>query len=260
VCHGALGTTSGSNTLANAFHSGARNTVEACVLCHDQNRSSSSTVMTNGMALQENYSFKRMIHGIHGNSKRTSPFTHGNPVKGPFDKSGKLLADGIFLNDYTIRGFAPVVVPAGTPVAAGATFLTIEEQINIAAKGLGYTGDPVTIENYAAEVAYPAVGLNCNGCHVNDSWKQDRSTVGSVVSVPKVGTTPDPNPLNWLVITPKAATCSSCHDSTTAINHMVGVGGSKFGTATQGQSFQTQESCVDCHAPGSPRGVDVVHK
>ena len=38
VCHGALGTTTGSNTLADAFHGGARNTVEACVLCHDQNR------------------------------------------------------------------------------------------------------------------------------------------------------------------------------------------------------------------------------
>jgi hypothetical protein len=34
--------------------------------------------MTNGMALQENYSFKRMIHGIHGNSKRTRR-SHGNP-------------------------------------------------------------------------------------------------------------------------------------------------------------------------------------
>ena len=29
--------------------------------------------MTNGLALSENYSFKRMIHGIHGNSKRTLP-------------------------------------------------------------------------------------------------------------------------------------------------------------------------------------------
>jgi len=260
VCHGALGTTSGSNTLANAFHSGARNTVEACVLCHDQNRVSSSTVMTNGMALQENYSFKRMIHGIHGNSKRTTPFTHGNPVQGPFDMSGKLLASGVFLNDYTIRGFAPIVVAAGTPVAAGATFLTIEEQINAAAKSLGYTGEPATIENYAAEVAYPAVGLNCNGCHVNDSYKQDRGTVGSVVSVPKVGSSSDPNPLNWRVITPKAASCTSCHDSGKAINHVVGVGGAAFGTATQAQSFQTLESCVDCHAAGRPLGVDVVHK
>ena len=40
----------------------------------------SSTVMTNGLALNESYQFKRMIHGIHGNSKRTYPFTHGNPV------------------------------------------------------------------------------------------------------------------------------------------------------------------------------------
>ena len=38
VCHGALGTTSGSNTLSEAFHGGARNTVEACSICHDQNR------------------------------------------------------------------------------------------------------------------------------------------------------------------------------------------------------------------------------
>ena len=38
ACHGALGATSGSNTLANAFHGGARNRVEACVTCHDVNR------------------------------------------------------------------------------------------------------------------------------------------------------------------------------------------------------------------------------
>ena len=40
ACHGALGTTSGSNTLAEAFHGGARNRVEACVVCHDANRMS----------------------------------------------------------------------------------------------------------------------------------------------------------------------------------------------------------------------------
>jgi OmcA/MtrC family decaheme c-type cytochrome len=259
VCHGALGTTSGSNTLAEAFHGSARNTVEACVLCHDQNRVS-STVMTNGLALQENYSFKRMIHGIHGNSKRTAPFTHGNPVKGPFSKAGTLLADGVFLNDYTIRNFAPIVVPAGTPVAAGSTFETIEDLINTAAGNAGYTGDPQTIENYAAEVAYPAVGLNCNGCHVNDSWKTDLGPVGSVVFKPLVGAAPDPDPLNWLVITPRAATCTSCHDSQTAINHVVGTGGSSFGAATQAQSLQTQETCADCHGPGRQLGVDVVHK
>jgi OmcA/MtrC family decaheme c-type cytochrome len=159
-----------------------------------------------------------------------------------------------------IRNFAPIVVPAGTPVSAGATFESIETLINTAAGNAGYTGDPQTIENYAAEVAYPAVGLNCNGCHVNDSWQRDLGPVGSVVFKPLVGTAPDPDPLNWLVITPKAATCTSCHDSQAAIGHVVGTGGSSFGTATQGQSFQTQETCADCHRPGLPLGVDLVHK
>jgi OmcA/MtrC family decaheme c-type cytochrome len=260
VCHGALGTTSGSNTLAEAFHSGARNTVESCALCHDQNRVS-STVMTSGLALQENYSFKRMVHGIHGNSKRTAPFTHGNPVRGAFNKAGVLQAPGgVFLNDYTIRGFTPVVVPAGTPVAAGATFQTIEDLINTTAAGLGYTGEPQTIENYAAEVAYPAVGLNCNACHVNDSWRRDLGPVGSAVSKPLVGTTPDPNPLNWLVISPRAATCTACHDSAAAIDHVTSAGGSTFGTRTQGQFLlDAKETCNDCHASGQRLGVDVVH-
>jgi OmcA/MtrC family decaheme c-type cytochrome len=251
VCHGALGTTSGSNTLANAFHGGARNTVEACALCHDQNRYS-STVMTNGRALSENYSFKRMIHGIHGNSKRQYPFTHGNNVIGAFDKNTFLLTmDGLIAASTS----STVSAPAGTLFQPFSTGVVVP-----AGTRLGASGSEV--QNYAAEVAYPSVGLNCNGCHVNDSWKRDFGTLGSVVAKPidrttlKAGT----NPLDWVVITPKAASCTSCHDSEKAISHVVGVGGSAFGTATQAQSFQTLESCVDCHAAGRPLGVDVVHK
>jgi hypothetical protein len=260
VCHGALGTTSGSNTLANAFHGGARNTVEACALCHDQNRYS-STVMTNGLPLSENYSFKRMIHGIHGNSKRQYPFTHGNNVIGAFDMAGVLLGRFDSTGNLTLPGLiaastsSSISAPAGTLVQPFST--GVEVPIGTL---LGTTGSAV--ENYAAEVAYPAVGLNCNGCHVNDSWKQDRGTLGSVVAKPidpatlKAGT----NPLDWIVITPKAASCTSCHDSPKAISHMIGAGGSAFGTATQAASLQTLETCADCHAAGRPLGVDVVHK
>ena len=116
VCHGALGATSGSNTLANAFHGGARNTVQACALCHDPNRVS-STVMTNGLAFNEAYQFKRMIHGIHGNSKRLFPFTHGNTVQ------------GAFCNPANAASVAPLCDP-----------------------NLTLAGD---VENYAAEVAWP---------------------------------------------------------------------------------------------------------
>jgi hypothetical protein len=63
------------------------------------------------------------------------------------------------------------------------------------------------------------------------------------------------------VISPKAATCTSCHDSKAAQTHVKTVGAS-FGTATQdgllnkGAVF---ESCEGCHAPGSAIGVDTVH-
>jgi OmcA/MtrC family decaheme c-type cytochrome len=123
---------------------------------------------------------------------------------------------------------------------------------------------PPEVENYAAEVAYPAVGLNCNGCHVNDSWKSDLGPIGSVVAKPLLGAamplTVDTDPLNWRVISPRAATCTSCHDSAAAIDHVTSAGGSTFGTRTQGQFLlDAKETCNDCHAAGQRLGVDVVH-
>lgn len=221
VCHGALGTTSGSNTLADAFHSGARNTVEACALCHDALRSS-STVMTNGLQLRESYDFKRMIHAIHGNSKRSAPFTHGNGVYGVFSMDGVLQSDGINASD-------------GATVAAGTAF-------------------PSSVENYAAEVAWPGVGLNCNACHVDNSYQNDRSVLGSVVSARNT------DPLTNLVISPRAATCTACHDSSSALAHVVAAGGSSFGGTTLGQQLLApRETCDDCHAVGNFKGIDVVH-
>jgi len=222
VCHSALGSASGSNTLPNAFHTGARNTVEACVVCHDANRMS-TTIMTNGSTFNESYQFKRMIHGIHGGSKRTYPFTHGNTVVGAFNKDG-------------------TSATGGSALAA-------------------------TVENFAAEVAWPGVGINCNACHVNNSYKVDQSPLGAVVNKPivtaAVGTTPavlETDPNKWKVISPKAASCTACHDSSTAITHVTSNGGAYFGTKTQAQiAALPRESCDDCHASGSFVSVDLVH-
>jgi OmcA/MtrC family decaheme c-type cytochrome len=211
VCHGALGTTSGSNTLAEAFHGGARNIVEACVVCHDPNKMSASTKMTNGLDFNESYQLKRMIHGIHGNSKRTFPFTHGNAVVGIFNKDG-------------------TSATGGAPLAAN-------------------------VENYAAEVAYPQVGLNCDACHVDKSYLVDRGTLGAVIAKP-AGVA---DPMQWLVISPKAASCTACHDSPKAIGHVTSFGNASFGNRTQAASLQTQEICADCHASGGFKGVDLVH-
>jgi OmcA/MtrC family decaheme c-type cytochrome len=217
VCHGALGTTSGANTLAEAFHDGARNTVQACVICHDANRMS-STIMTNGLDLNESFQFKRMIHGIHGNSKRTFPFTHGNKVVGVFKKDGTSATGGALL-------------------AAG-------------------------VVNYAAEVAFPGVGLNCNVCHVDNSYKLDKGTVGAVIKKPADPADPTKtiaDPLQWLVISPKAASCTGCHDSPKALGHVTSFGNASFGDKTQAQAMVTTEICADCHSSGGFKGVDLVH-
>jgi OmcA/MtrC family decaheme c-type cytochrome len=256
VCHGALGTTSGSNTLAEAFHGGARNTVEACSVCHDPNRAS-TTVMTNGLLLNEAYQFKRMIHGIHGNSKRLFPFTHGNTVRGAFCNPANPLSK--------------------TPLCDPALVLASN------------------VENYAAEVAYPQVGLNCDACHVNGSWKQDLGTVGATVIAVPGNVTVSTSSTTFSVtaglfetsgacvgltgsvaagtlkctavdlskipvISPKAASCTACHDSSTAISHVTSFGGSSFGNMNQAQvAGLPRETCNDCHSPGGFKGVDIVH-
>lgn len=214
VCHGSLGATSGSNTLSEAFHGGARNTVEACVVCHDANRTN-STIMTNGLALNEPYQFKRLIHGIHGNSKRTYPFTYRNTVVGGFNKDGTSLTTG------------------GAPLAAN-------------------------VENYAAEVAWPGVGINCNACHENNSYKQDLGPLGASVSPRVTGA----DPMGYKVISPKAASCTACHDSSKAIGHVTTFSDppASFGDKTQAQiAGLPREGCDDCHASGKFKGVDIVH-
>ena len=246
VCHGALGTTSGSNTLANAFHSGARNMVEACVVCHDANRVS-STVMTNGLALNESYQFKRLIHGVHGNSKRTYPFTAGNLTQGVFDK---------------VTG-APVA-PWTTPMKD-----SFGRAIGTSGPGTGGVVGLSTVENFAAEVFWPGVGastgisINCNACHVDNSYIRDLSPLGAVVKK-DTGVT---DPALWKVISPKAATCTSCHDSQTAQTHVINFGGATYGTRTQADigtllpvaTAVPRESCDDCHGSGGFKNVDLIH-
>ena len=180
-------------------------------------------MMTNGLALHESYQFKRMIHGIHGNSKRVNPFTHGNKVVGAFNKDGTSMT-------------------GGAPLAS--------------------TG----VENYAAEVAWPGVGINCNSCHVNNSYKSDMGPLATVANKPitsAAGVTPvvfETDPNKWFVISPKAATCNVCHDSAKAMAHVTTFGGSAFGEKTQAQvAAMPRESCDDCHAPGGFKGVDVIH-
>ena len=119
------------------------------------------------------------------------------------------------------------------------------------------------VENYAAEVAWPGASLNCNTCHVNNSYQRDLSPLGAVVKK-DAGVT---DPGQWKVISPKAATCTSCHDSATAQTHVINYGGATFGTRTQTDvgtllpvaTAVPRESCDDCHGSGGFKSVDIIH-
>jgi OmcA/MtrC family decaheme c-type cytochrome len=240
VCHGILGLPTGSGKEP-AFHKGHRNNAEGCAICHNANQAGSYTLMTDGSTgpvagdsqlaagntssfLHESYQAKRFIHGIHGGQKRSYPFTHGMNVGGTYNKDG-------------------------TNTVAGGPSLGTATLIN------QYPGSTT---NFTAEVAYPGQLAVCSNCHVNDSWKQDKSVLGSVV----FKATGKTNMLDWQVISPKAATCTSCHDSKSVQTHVKTVGAS-FGTATQNDLLfggKVFESCEGCHTSGSAIGVDTVHR
>jgi OmcA/MtrC family decaheme c-type cytochrome len=82
------------------------------------------------------------------------------------------------------------------------------------------------------------------------------SPLGAVVKK-DTGVT-DPN--LWRVISPRAATCTACHDSSKAQDHVLSFGGAVFGTRTQAQvAGLPRETCDDCHASGGSKSVDLVH-
>jgi hypothetical protein len=62
------------------------------------------------------------------------------------------------------------------------------------------------------------------------------------------------------IISPKAASCTACHDSVGIIQHTQ-AGGAVFGDKTQSQLLSgfVYEACDGCHAPGGFVGVDAVH-
>lgn len=110
---------------------------------------------------------------------------------------------------------------------------------------------------------------NCESCHVNGSYKQNRSIVGTsttydvnlAVDSSNASIT-DTDASNNLVITPRASACSSCHTSDAAKSHMVATGGASFGNVTQaGLASGTLllESCDGCHMQGGMSPVDLRH-
>lgn len=229
-CHGILGLPMGPQALA--FHKGVRNNADGCAICHNANQAGSSTFMTDAST-----------GPVAGDGQlaagNTSNFLHES-------WQAKRFVHGIHYG--AMRNY-PFTHGMNVPGAYN------KDGTNQVAGGPSM---PERAINYTAEVAYPGALKNCSNCHVNDSWKQDKSVLGTVVFKPAGKT----NMLDWMVLSPKAATCTTCHDAKAVQTHVANIGGGAFGTITQSELLyggKAFEACEGCHAPGSALGIDKAH-
>lgn len=132
--------------------------------------------------------------------------------------------------------------------------------------------------NDFSDVGFPGILSDCNQCHINNGYQlplasglmgttvDTLATVGqagpfgaSVFFGPTGATTIPANQADFKRITPTAATCSACHDSSLAKAHMEQNGGSfSIIQSLIGTSDQV-ETCAVCHGPGRVEDVSKVH-
>ena len=142
----------------------------------------------------------------------------------------------------------------------------------------GFRKTPLQIVGFQGTVAdfsgvrFPGELRNCLKCHVEVNGKGtfelplNAKVLGSTIqtgSVQATATAPrtvDVNPWNDLKITPTAATCSGCHDSSEVRSHMIRTGGASFATLQQNIVPGVTERCVTCHGPGKKEDVRKAHE
>lgn len=121
---------------------------------------------------------------------------------------------------------------------------------NYSVCGFGNTGF-----NFAG-VVYPGKLVNCEGCHVADSYYPPNSSTALATTIDAGDRS---TPLGDIAITAATAACSACHSDATAKQHMEFNGGS-FSAVKDADSRTTAvETCANCHGPGKPADVKVEH-
>lgn len=230
-----------------SLHGGNRNdNVQLCVICHNPNMTdvpaSSRHKFANGLSdgtvaattppaepfafdgkKEESIDLKRMIHGIHAGAVTS------------------------------LDGATPLV--------------------GMREKGLVISGADFS------DVRFPGLLNHCTTCHVNgsyrltDAWEQPAqngmqgSALDTTPGLTSLNTVDEVNaslqdPRDDYRISPSAAVCSSCHDSTLEEAHMK-TNGAVFADdgvrSTQQNLLGAVETCAICHGPGAVADVDKVH-
>jgi OmcA/MtrC family decaheme c-type cytochrome len=222
-CHKQLGTSPN-------FH-GGNYSITICAACHIPNQTS------NGWSA----SFRTWVHGIHGASKRSVPFTwHATAV----DDNFSMLLYPAILNDCQkchLPGTYDFSASQYTPSL-------ISGMLNVTVSKGTYTTGPSGSTPAALNAFRNSPYIVADG--VTD--------YGTGPSVDAGGNLTPGDPTN-LVQSPITAVCVACHDLTTDINHMEANGGQFYETRATAPS-PSIESCLVCHGHGAMMDIDVVHK
>ncbi|MDH5613209.1 MAG: OmcA/MtrC family decaheme c-type cytochrome [Gammaproteobacteria bacterium] len=168
-CHGKLGTASGSNTLANAFHRGERSSVVACPVCHTPNRASSTemsdelvgTVVVepllpdSAIRMNQSYEFKTMIHAIHGGEERATAYMHGTD-----NLSGDTHYPGILKDCTTCHVDDSYTVSAGKLAAAVTREADISQRRVISPNAAACMGchDKAAVRDHMSQIGGASIG------------------------------------------------------------------------------------------------------
>ncbi len=263
TCHDRLGSLP-------SFHSGAYN-VALCAGCHTPNGTNSGW----------SYSFRVWVHGIHGNSRRTVPYSF----------AATLNKDGATPQGYWQVGYPGVLRNCETCHLEGTyDFSASQYTADLIANMLYVTNAAGKLDNTGATTWYKmpqtknpdtvvkggqtyAYGSSLklpgrSGALVVDNttdfgtgWSVDKTT-NKILTGAAVTTQ-----ANNLVSSPITAVCSSCHDDAAALTHMTTTGYGSFyrprGTAgvTDANTAlgSSSEQCMFCHGPGKTLPIKTAH-
>jgi OmcA/MtrC family decaheme c-type cytochrome len=221
-CHGALG-------VSPTFHAGQRNDGPTCSFCHNPAKTSS------GWSASSKY----FIHAIHAGRKRVVPFTWHAAAAGPGYDEVEFPG--------TLNTCTTCHVP-NTFDFTNATNLAAVPNMELTTVATGkYSTDPLVNSTYYTVSPY-VVADNQTDYGAGYSYNAATNVITEAA-----GTT--------LVISPITAACSSCHDTTAAIDHMKSNGGQFYAPrATVLAPNTPPEQCLICHGPGRVAAIGEVHQ
>jgi OmcA/MtrC family decaheme c-type cytochrome len=240
-CHAALGV-----FTEKVYHAAQRNDAPTCTFCHNVNKINSGWCVN----------IKDAVHALHASAKRVNKFsweaTAGDQywnvtypavlnnceachVTGSFDFSNSTNAAAV--PNLLWSGMA-----AGSmTTAASISIVTGTETVTSASSVISPWINPtITTGNAAVLPLGTAYGAN----YAYNSGTQAITQAGA----------------GSLVTSPITAACSACHDTSTAIAHFRGNGGSFYAPRTAaGVLPAAVEQCLICHGNGKVADIRVAH-